>query len=60
MTDDRAEAVRDACFELGLLVNAARANVLRLMPELSVPENAIDEALKTLALAFERCDAKSP
>lgn len=60
LTDDRAEAVRDACFELGLLVNAARPNVLRLMPELSVPDSAIDEALTTLALAFERCDAKSP
>jgi acetylornithine/N-succinyldiaminopimelate aminotransferase len=31
-----AEAVRDRCFERGLLVNAARPDVLRLMPALDV------------------------
>jgi acetylornithine/N-succinyldiaminopimelate aminotransferase len=32
----RAEQVRDRCFELGLLVNAARPDVLRFMPALDV------------------------
>jgi acetylornithine/N-succinyldiaminopimelate aminotransferase len=43
-----AEAVRDRCLELGLLVNAARPNVLRFMPELHVPETAIAEMLSLL------------
>ena len=43
-----AEAVRDRCLELGLLVNAARPNVLRFMPELHVPETAIAEMLTLL------------
>ncbi|MGC4069202.1 MAG: aminotransferase class III-fold pyridoxal phosphate-dependent enzyme [Polyangiaceae bacterium] len=40
-----AEVIRDACFDRGLLVNAARPNVLRFMPELRVPEWAIDEMI---------------
>jgi acetylornithine/N-succinyldiaminopimelate aminotransferase len=32
----RAEAIRDACFARGLLINAARPDVLRLMPALDV------------------------
>ncbi|HEY6876826.1 MAG TPA: aminotransferase class III-fold pyridoxal phosphate-dependent enzyme [Polyangiales bacterium] len=46
----RAEAVRDRCFERGLLINAARPNVLRLMPALDVgaePLRALAEILET-------------
>src|SRR5262245_19197322 len=37
----RAEAIRDACFEHGLIVNAARPNVLRFMPSLRVTSEEI-------------------
>lgn len=43
LRDDRAERVRDRAFELGLLINAARPNVLRLMPALDVNEREIAE-----------------
>lgn len=41
--DARAEAVRDRAFDLGLLINAARPNVLRLMPALDVEAEQVDE-----------------
>jgi len=47
-----AEALRDRCFDLGLLVNAARPNVLRFMPELHVPDAAILEMLSILNLSL--------
>jgi acetylornithine/N-succinyldiaminopimelate aminotransferase len=46
-----AESLRDRCLAHGLLVNAARPDVLRFMPELHVPEVAIAEMLSIL----ERC-----
>jgi acetylornithine/N-succinyldiaminopimelate aminotransferase len=46
-----AESLRDRCLSHGLLVNAARPDVLRFMPELHVPEVAIAEMLSIL----ERC-----
>jgi acetylornithine/N-succinyldiaminopimelate aminotransferase len=42
-----AEAVRDRCFARGLLINAARPNVLRLMPALDVGQAELD-ALETV------------
>jgi acetylornithine/N-succinyldiaminopimelate aminotransferase len=50
---DDAERVRDRAFALGLLVNAARPNVVRLMPALDVGEREIGEfaALLDAALA---------
>jgi acetylornithine/N-succinyldiaminopimelate aminotransferase len=43
-----AVAVRDACFERGLLVNAPRPATLRFMPSLRVSDAEIDEALTVL------------
>jgi acetylornithine/N-succinyldiaminopimelate aminotransferase len=54
LSTPNAEAIRDACFERGLLVNAARPNVLRFMPELRVPEWAIDEMIGILESCLER------
>jgi acetylornithine/N-succinyldiaminopimelate aminotransferase len=48
LPEDRAPALRDACFERGLLINAARPNVLRFMPQLFVSAAEIDEMRETL------------
>jgi acetylornithine/N-succinyldiaminopimelate aminotransferase len=44
-----AEAVRDACFDNGLILNAARPQVLRLMPSLRVTTDEIASMLDILA-----------
>lgn len=53
---DIAAAVRDAAFERGLIVNAARPSILRFMPSLRVTPAEIDEAMdrldESLACAF--------
>jgi acetylornithine/N-succinyldiaminopimelate aminotransferase len=49
----RAEAIRDRAFERGLLVNAARPNVLRFMPSLVVSAAEID-AMGEILLAVCR------
>lgn len=43
-----AERVRDQCFAAGLLINAARPNVLRFMPQLRVQSAEIATMLQTL------------
>ncbi|MET0341699.1 MAG: aminotransferase class III-fold pyridoxal phosphate-dependent enzyme [Polyangiales bacterium] len=48
----RAEAVRDAAFARGLLVNAARPHVLRLMPALDVGADEIAEMATRLDAAL--------
>lgn len=48
----RAEAVRDDCFARGLLINAARPNVLRLMPALNIGTQEVDEMEPLLAAAL--------
>jgi acetylornithine/N-succinyldiaminopimelate aminotransferase len=48
----RAEAVRDAAFDLGLLVNAVRPDTLRFMPALNVGEAEIASLLELLEQAF--------
>lgn len=45
----RAESVRDAAFERGLLVNAPRPDTLRFMPALNVVEVEIAEMIDILA-----------
>jgi len=45
-------AVRDRCFELGLLVNAAQPSVLRFMPSLRVSDQEVDLMLATLSAAL--------
>jgi acetylornithine/N-succinyldiaminopimelate aminotransferase len=48
----RAEQVRDAAFELGLLVNAVRPDTLRFMPALNVTDAEIDSMLAILEQAL--------
>jgi len=45
----RAESVRDAAFERGLLINAPRPDTLRFMPALNVTELEIAEMIDVLA-----------
>jgi acetylornithine/N-succinyldiaminopimelate aminotransferase len=40
---DTAERVVEACFDAGLLLNAPRPHLLRLMPSLRVSDEEIDE-----------------
>jgi acetylornithine/N-succinyldiaminopimelate aminotransferase len=54
-----AEGVRDAAFELGLLVNAVRPDTLRFMPALNVTEKEIDEMLALLEQALRSAFASS-
>lgn len=46
---DAAVTIRNHAFEQGLLVNAARPNVLRFMPALNVTEDEIDQMAALLA-----------
>jgi 4-aminobutyrate aminotransferase-like enzyme len=48
----RAELVRDRCFEAGLLVNAARPNVIRLMPALDIAAPELEAAESMLSAAL--------
>lgn len=50
---DIAERVRDDCLKRGLLVNAARPNVLRFMPQLRVTDQEICTALDLLRESFD-------
>jgi acetylornithine/N-succinyldiaminopimelate aminotransferase len=47
-----AAKVRDACFEAGLLVNAARPNAVRLMPSLRTSSAEIEQACRILDTAM--------
>jgi acetylornithine/N-succinyldiaminopimelate aminotransferase len=47
-----ANAVRDTCLALGLLVNAPRDHLLRFMPSLRVTESEIDAMLEILDRAL--------
>ena len=47
---DRAPAIQERCLDLGLLVQASRPNVLRMMPALNIP-------LVDVALALQRLRA---
>ncbi len=48
-----ATAIRERCFANGLLINAARPNVLRFMPSLRVTRSEVDEMLGILRAAIE-------
>jgi acetylornithine/N-succinyldiaminopimelate aminotransferase len=52
LPEPTAERVRDRAFEDGLLVNAARPNVLRFMPALDVNAEAITELAEKLERAL--------
>jgi acetylornithine/N-succinyldiaminopimelate aminotransferase len=52
-----AEAIAAGCFADGLLINAPRPNLLRLMPSLRVSEEEIDELVGHLARALVSCRA---
>lgn len=53
LPEERAASVRERAFALGLLVNAARPNVIRLMPALDVGQAEIDEMAELLTRALE-------
>lgn len=48
LPEPRAERIRDSCFERGLLLNAPRPQLLRLMPSLRVTTTEIDEMVDVL------------
>ncbi|HKO50398.1 MAG TPA: aminotransferase class III-fold pyridoxal phosphate-dependent enzyme, partial [Polyangiaceae bacterium] len=52
LREPRAEAIVAKCFADGLLINAARPNLLRLMPSLRVSEAEIDEFVSLLERAL--------
>ncbi|MEO6601168.1 MAG: acetylornithine transaminase [Polyangiaceae bacterium] len=52
LPSERAESVVRACFLAGLVINAPRPNVLRLMPSLRVTEREIDEFITLLEWAL--------
>ena len=52
LPSERAERIVRACFETGLLINAARPHVLRLMPSLRVSDAEIDELIPLLENAL--------
>lgn len=53
LPEARAEQVCASAFERGLLVNAARPNVLRLMPALDVAERELEELQELLSAALD-------
>jgi acetylornithine/N-succinyldiaminopimelate aminotransferase len=53
LPDARAARVVEACFSLGLLLNAPRPNLLRLMPSLRVSDDEIDEMASVLERALQ-------
>jgi acetylornithine/N-succinyldiaminopimelate aminotransferase len=52
LPEARAESVVRRCFERGLLLNAPRPNLLRLMPSLRVSDTEITEMVEILAAAL--------
>jgi acetylornithine/succinyldiaminopimelate/putrescine aminotransferase len=52
LNEPRAAEIRERAFAQGLLVNAARPNVLRLMPSLEVSSSEIAEMTGLLAGAL--------
>jgi len=55
-----AEAISEAARERGLLLNAARPNVLRFMPQLRVSETEVVELCARLEAAHARVTAERP
>jgi acetylornithine/N-succinyldiaminopimelate aminotransferase len=53
LAEARAERIRDAAFDLGLLVNAPRPDVLRFMPALNVTSDEITAMTTLLRQAFQ-------
>ena len=53
MREPSAEALVARCFADGLLLNAPRPNLLRLMPSLRVSEAEIDELVALLEHALK-------
>lgn len=51
LTDDRSVALRDACAERGLVVNAVRPDALRMLPPLTIGRAQVDEAVAILDAA---------
>jgi len=58
LPEPNAEAIVARCFEDGLLLNAPRPNLLRLMPSLRVSEAEIEEFMQLLTGALDGARAK--
>ncbi len=56
---ETANLVRDRCHAAGLLVNAARPNILRFMPQLRVTDTEISEMLRLLTEAVKDAQASA-
>jgi len=52
LPSERGPDIVEACFARGLLINAARPNVLRFMPSLRVTRAEIDEFVEILTAAL--------
>jgi acetylornithine/N-succinyldiaminopimelate aminotransferase len=52
LPDARASQLVEACFSGGLLLNAPRPNLLRLMPSLRVSDAELDEMVAILERAL--------
>jgi acetylornithine/N-succinyldiaminopimelate aminotransferase len=59
LSSPRAEAIRDRCFERGVLLNAARPNILRFMPSLRVRGAEIEAMLDVLTATIAEESASS-
>jgi acetylornithine/N-succinyldiaminopimelate aminotransferase len=59
LSSPRAEAIRDRCFERGVLLNAARPNILRFMPSLRVRSAEIEAMLNVLTATIAEESATS-
>jgi acetylornithine aminotransferase len=58
LTGDHAGAVEAAARQNGLLVNAVKPDVLRLVPPLIVTENDVDEAVASLTSALDQVSGR--
>ena len=52
-----AETLRDHAMDLGLLVNAAQPNVVRMAPSLRIAHEELETGLELLEQALRRCFA---
>jgi len=54
LNDDQSAAVRDACADEGLIVNAVKPDVVRIVPPLVISADEVDEGLAMLDRALAK------
>ena len=54
LADDQSVAVRDACADEGLIVNAVKPDVIRIVPPLILSSDEVDEGLAKLDAALAK------